>query len=101
MVRIPIAKAQEIITAWADEVIMPKSSPIQKLVITLALLQKGPELAAMLKPLADPDGYINSDNLVSAFDKAGGSITIPTLNWVFDREDLDKLIDKAKIYGNS
>ena len=26
----------------------------------------------MLKPLADPDGYINSDNLVSAFDKAGG-----------------------------
>ena len=55
----------------------------------------------MLKPLADPDGYINSDNLVSAFDKAGGSITIPTLNWVFDREDLDKLIDKAKIYGNS
>ena len=42
-----------------------------------------------------------SDNLIAALDKAGGSITIPYLNWVFDRDDLNKLIEKAKVmYGN-
>ena len=41
------------------------------------------------------------DNLIAALDKAGGSITIPYLNWVFDRDDLNKLIEKAKVmYGN-
>lgn len=101
MTQIPVDKAQELLAAWVDEVIMPKSTPVQKAMITLALLQRGPDLASMLQPLADSKGFINSDNLIAALDKAGGSITIPYLNWVFDRDDLDKLIEKAKVmYGN-
>ncbi len=99
--KIPVNKLQEIVAAWIDDVIMPKSSPTQKMIITFALLQKGPEITQMLSPLADADGMIDSDNLIKAFEKGGSSITIPVINWVFDRADLDKLIEKAQAYGNA
>lgn len=98
--KIPVNKLQEIVAAWLDEVIMPKSSPAQKMIITFALLQKGPEIVQRLSLLADADGMIESDNLIKAFDKGGSSITIPIINWVFDKEDLTKLIEKAQAYGS-
>lgn len=95
---IPVSKVQEIVTAWLDEVIMPKSSGMQKFGITLFLLQKGPEMADKVKLFADSNGFIESDNLSASLIKAGGKLIIPGINWEFDEDDLAKLIEKAKAY---
>lgn len=50
----------------------------------------------MLQPLADKDGYLDLDHVAVALEKAGGSIELPYINWVFDKDDLSRLTELAK-----
>ena len=75
---------------------MPRSNAMQKFVLTFALLQKGDTLVDMLKPLADTEGMIELDNLKEALQRAGGKIELPYINWVFDEDDLNYIMEVAK-----
>lgn len=94
--KIAIADSLPLLTKWIDEVVMPRSTGLQKFAITLALLQRGNDLPAMLQPLADKDGYIDLDYVSKALEKAGGKIELPVINWMFDMEDLNKLKEIAE-----
>ena len=84
-----------LISKWVDSSVMPKSTTLQKIAITMLLLQRGNEIPELLKPFADKEGTIETDNLKVALEKAGGKIEIPYLNWIFDQADLDKLVEIA------
>ena len=75
---------------------MPRSNAMQKFVLTFALLQKGDTLVDMLKPLADAEGMIELDHLKEALQRAGGKIELPYINWVFDEDDLNYIMEVAK-----
>ena len=94
--KIAVADFLPLLTKWVDEVMMPRSTGLQKFAITLALLQRGNELSTMLQPLADKDGYIDLDYVSKALEKAGGKIELPVINWMFDMEDLNKLKEIAE-----
>lgn len=94
--KIAVSEMLPLVTKWIDEVVMPKSTTAQKFIITLALLQRGSELPVMLQPLADKDGYLDLDHVAVALEKAGGSIELPYINWVFDKDDLSRLTELAK-----
>ena len=84
-----------LITKWVDAVIIPKSEKLQKGLVTFLLLQKGSEIPELLKPFADKEGTIDTDNLKKALEAAGGKVTLPYINWDFDQADLDKLVEIA------
>lgn len=94
--KIAVSEMLPLVTKWVDEVVMPKSTTAQKFIITLALLQRGSELPVMLQPLADKDGYLDLDHVAVALEKAGGRIELPYINWVFDKDDLSRLMELAK-----
>lgn len=93
--KIAVNDSLPLVTKWVDTVVMPKSNTVQKFAITLMLLQRGSELPNLLKPLADKDGYIDLDHVAEALDKAGGRIELPYVDWVFDKDDLNKLVELA------
>ena len=93
--KIQIDQFVPLISKWIDSSVMPKSTTLQKIAITMLLLQRGNEIPKLLKPFADKEGTIETDNLKIALDKAGGKIEIPYLNWIFDQADLDKLVEIA------
>ena len=93
--KIQIDQFVPLISKWIDSSVMPKSTTLQKIAITMLLLQRGNEIPELLKPFADKKGTIETDNLKVALDKAGGKIEIPYLNWIFDQADLDKLVEIA------
>ena len=93
--KIQIDQFVPLISKWIDSSVMPKSTTLQKIAITMLLLQRGNEIPELLKPFADKEGTIETDNLKVALDKAGGKIEIPYLNWIFDQADLDKLVEIA------
>lgn len=93
--KIQVDQFPSLVSKWLDIVVLPKSTTIQKIAITMLLLQRGNEIPELLKPFADKDGNIETDNLKIALEKAGGKIEIPYLNWIFDQDDLDKLVEIA------
>ena len=93
--KIAVNDSLPLVTKWVDTVVMPKSNTVQKFAITLMLLQRGSELPTLLQPLADKDGYIDLDHVAEALDKAGGRIELPYIDWVFDKDDLNKLVELA------
>ena len=93
--KIQIDQFVPLISKWIDSSVMPKSTTLQKIAITMLLLQRGNEIPELLKPFADQEGTIETDNLKIALEKAGGKIEIPYLNWIFDQADLDKLVEIA------
>lgn len=93
--KIQINQFVPLLSKWLDAVVLPKSTTIQKVAITMLLLQRGNEIPELLKPFADKEGTIETDNLKIALEKAGGKIEIPYLNWIFDQADLDKLVEIA------
>ena len=95
LMKIAVKDSLPLITKWIDTVVMPKSNAIQNFAITLMLLQRGNEIPVMLQSLADKEGNVDLDNIKQALEKAGGSIELPYINWVFDSEDLNQLIELA------
>ena len=93
--KIQVSQLLPLVTKWVDQVVMPRSSTMQKALITLLLLQRGNELPELLAPFADKSGEIDTDNLKATLAKVGGKIEIPYLNWIFDQADLDKLVEIA------
>lgn len=93
--KIAVSDALPLITKWVDTVVMPKSTTMQKFAITFMLLQRGNDIPSMLQPLADKDGNIDLDYVATALEKAGGRIELPYINWVFDKDDLNKLMEIA------
>ena len=93
--KIQVDQFPSLVSKWLDAVVLPKSTTIQKVAITMLLLQRGNEIPELLKPFADKEGTIDIDNLKVALEKAGGKIEIPYLNWIFDQADLDKLVEIA------
>ena len=93
--KIQVDQFVPLISKWVDSSVMPKSTTLQKIAITMLFLQRGNEIPELLKPFADKEGTIETDNLKIALEKAGGKIEIPYLNWIFDQADLDKLVEIA------
>lgn len=93
--KIQVNQFPSLLSKWIDSSVMPKSTTLQKVAITMLLLQRGNEIPELLKPFADKEGAIETDNLKIALEKAGGKIEIPYLNWIFDQADLDKLVEIA------
>ena len=101
--KINIQDLPKALTAWAEQSLMPKSSLAQKGVITFILLQgknKINELLMPLKLLADKDGNFDVEelqqNLSKSLEAMGGKYTLPILNYVFDKEDLDLMFEIIK-----
>ena len=93
--KIKVDELLPLITKWVDAVIMSKSEAVQKGFVTFLRLQKGSEIPELLKPFADKEGTIDTDNLKAALEAAGGRVTLPFINWDFDQADLDKLVEIA------
>lgn len=93
--KIQVDQFPSLVSKWLDVVVLPKSTTIQKVAITMLLLQRGNEIPELLKPFADKEGNIETDNLKIALEKTGGKVEIPYLNWIFDQADLDKLVEIA------
>ena len=98
--KIQVEQFPSLMSKWLDAVVLPKSTTIQKVAITMLLLQRGNEIPQLLKPFADKEGTIETDNLKEALEKAGGKVELPYLNWVFDQADLDKLVEIANTNEN-
>lgn len=94
--KIHVSKLKDLAATWMDNKVMPRSNAMQKFVLTFALLQKGDTLVDMLKPLADAEGMIELDHLKEALQRAGGKIELPYINWVFDEDDLNYIMEVAK-----
>ena len=90
----------DIITAWADKELIPKSSPVQIMMIVFAIGQFKNRLIAYASYAADEAGMIDLEeartNALTALEKAGGKITIPVLNYNVDRDDLNSVFETAK-----
>ena len=104
--KIHISKLKNVALNWLDEVIMPKSSGLQKFVLVFSTLQMKDQIDELINKaalFADKDGYLDLEvtkaNAITALDKAGGYITLPYINWNFDKDDLDKFFDLAQKYG--
>lgn len=101
--KINIQDLPKALTAWADEVLMPKSTMVQKGLITFIILQSQSRINELLEPLkllADKDGNFDvnelAQNLTKSLEAMGGKFTLPVLNYNFDKADLDMLIDIIK-----
>ena len=98
--KVKVDELLPLITKWVDAVVMPKSTGLQKGFITFLLLQRGNEIPELLKPFADKEETIDTDNLKAALEAAGGKVTLPFINWDFDQADLDKLVEIANANAN-
>lgn len=80
---------------WVQQDLVSKGTPMQKAFATFAFLQMKPRIsqaANSLKVFADEHGNFESEelhkNMAAALDSAGGAVTIPLLNYTFDKADL-------------
>lgn len=96
-----------VLLEWIDKVVLPSASPIQTFAITFAIGQMNGKIDEYLdkaKIFMDSEGNLDitelEKNARTALHKAGGKITIPYLDWIFDEEDLQKLIQIAKEHGH-
>lgn len=104
--KIHISKLKPVILDWLDEVVMPKSVGLQKFILVFSTLQMKNQIDEYLNKaaiFADKDGYLDleftKENASTALEKAGGYITLPYINWNFDKDDLDKLFSLAQRYA--
>lgn len=105
--KLHVSNLKPTVVAWIDEVLIPKSSGTQTFLITLYMLQNQSKVDEMLEPMkvfADADGNFDLDytkaNANVALEKAGGVMTLPYINYNFDKDDLDKVFEIAKRYSN-
>lgn len=105
--KIHVKDLKPVAIEWIDKTVMPRAAPLQVFAISFALAQMNGQIDQYMdkaKMFADKDGYINlteaAQNARAALKKAGGKITIPYLDWVFDAEDLESLLSIAKGHAN-
>lgn len=105
--KIHISKLKPVALNWIDKVVYPKCDPLQIFGLCFVLAQMGGKLDQYIesaKIFADQDGNIDlseaAANARTALKKAGGSFTIPVLNWDFDGDDLEALLAIAKEHAN-
>lgn len=105
--KVAIKDLKPIVLEWIEKVVLPTASPMQVFSISFAIAQMDSQIQEYLdkaKIFADKDGNLNlnetAQNARTALKKAGGSITIPYLNWVFDSDDLESLVSIAKEHAH-
>lgn len=93
----------DIITAWADKELIPKSSPLQIAMIVFAIRTFQTRITAYASLAADEKGLIDlesfTENAREALRKAGGKLIVPVLNYGFDEKDLNSVYETAKSFG--
>lgn len=103
--KIHISNLKPVLFAFVEEVILPKSTPWQQFGLSFALAQ-GNKIDSMINKLqvfADEDMCFDiqktKENLLNSFDKTKGSLTIPQINWVIDKDDIEKIAEIATRYS--
>lgn len=92
----------DIAAQWLDTVLFPKSNALQTAAVMFAFLQYKEQMINLFAPLLLPDaaGMFDLDkaraSAEQALNKAGGSITIPYINYKFDTADLQQLFEIAQ-----
>lgn len=86
--KIASSEVVPILTRFIDSKVMPKANPLQKFVIAYMLAQRSSELEELANLAAGKDGYIDTNALRAALDKAGGRLTLPYINWTVDAQDI-------------
>ena len=96
--KITIEHISKGITHWAEKDLVSKGSLLQQGLTTFIVLQAKPRIMNMLSSLVllSDEGEFDldelSNNLHQGLEKMGGSYTIPLINYVFDVDDLDNII---------
>lgn len=105
--KIHVSELKPVALEWIDKVVYPKCEPLQIFGLCFGLAQMGSRLDQYMEPaklFADQDGNIDlaeaAANARMALKKAGGSFTIPVLNWKFDGDDLESLLSIAKEHAH-
>lgn len=85
---------------WVQNDLTSKGTPLQRAFATFAYLQMKNKIAVFASSLnifADEQGKFNSEelhnNMNAALDSAGGAVTIPLLNYTFDKTDLNTVFN--------
>lgn len=98
--RLHIDKIDGVISQWADSTVITKASGWQIALTTFVILTFLPRVKSWIWYIADKDGYVDLEaayeNAQTALQKSGGQLTIPIINYVFDRDDLEALFKIAE-----
>lgn len=96
-----INDAPAIVLEWAKAAVIPKSDKARAFGILVFIKQKRFDIIAKLKAFEDENGMIDTDILAESLEEVGGKVPSPydAFDWVFDKEDLDIIIEKAKPYA--
>lgn len=103
--KVPVKELENIAAAWLDEVLLPKSNPLQTAMIMFAFMQTKARVVAAAVPFmnADQNGLFDleqvKDSARAALEKTGGSVVLPVINYRFDADDLDRLFEIAKRFA--
>lgn len=105
--KVSIKELKPIVLEWLDKVVIPSASPIQVFGLTFAIAQMNTQIEEFLgkaKVFADNNDDLNlneiAQNARTALKRAGGTITLPYLNWNFDGDDLEALVSIAKEHAH-
>lgn len=103
--KLSVGDLDKVTAAWLDEVLLPKSNPIQTAMIMFAYMQTKDKMIKTIAPFLDADenGLFDLDKVKTsaqaAVEKAGGRLVIPVINYAFDADDLTRLFDIAKRFA--
>lgn len=84
---------------WLDTAVIPQAQPVLKAILIFTIAQAkdriNQKLITFFQMFADQDGNLDFDetfkNLNLALDGVSGKITLPYINWDFDKSDLEKI----------
>lgn len=96
-----INDAPDIVLEWAKAAVIPKSDQARAFVVLVFIKNKRADIITKLKAFEDENGMIDTDVLAESLAEVGGKVPSPykAFDWVFDKEDLDIIIEKAKPYA--
>lgn len=105
--KIKVGDLQPILNDWVVQVVYPKSTSWQIFGLSFVMSMASNQIAAMIEQWAgyatDKNGDLDLDKMHEAASKAlestGGKVEIPYLQWLFDKDDLEKLFEIAKRRG--
>lgn len=102
--KLKVGDLKPILDEWIVETIYPKSTNWQIFALSFVLSAGSARIEEQIKGwggyLADKNGFIDLDKLMASLntslEKGGGSIKLPYIDWMLDKNDLDKLFEIAK-----